>query len=120
MNYYDAREKKGTDDAVLGWHYTCMNDGRIWAVGYCSEHEPHATKDEAYECWTRYLLTERLRLDGFDSRAQHRCAAPDCDSWTQHHATVDHSMTWSLCDAHRNADVVAALLGTVGAAMSSW
>lgn len=30
MNYYDARELADKS----GWHYTCMNDGRIWGVGY--------------------------------------------------------------------------------------
>lgn len=32
MNYYDARPIKDGS----GWHYTCMNDGRIWPVGYDS------------------------------------------------------------------------------------
>lgn len=120
MNYYDAREKKGPDGTPVGWHYTCMNDNRIWAVGYCTEHDPHTTKDEAYECWTRYLLAERLRLDGFDPRTQHQCQAPGCDTWTQYRASVDGSMSWDLCDEHRNAETVAELLGTVGAAVSSW
>lgn len=115
MNYYDARELKDG-----GWRYSCMNDDRIWTVGSCAEHEPHATQDEAYECYTRYLLDNRLTLDGTISNTQHRCAHADCDEWTDRYAQIDNSQTWSLCDQHRTKDVVAELLGTVGAAVSSW
>lgn len=37
MNYYQARELRDGDGKGIGlWHYTCMNDGRIWPVGNCS------------------------------------------------------------------------------------
>lgn len=37
MNYYQAREILGEDKKPTGkWHYTCRNDDRIWAVGYCA------------------------------------------------------------------------------------
>lgn len=32
MNYYEARELSDHS----GYHYTCMNDGRVRPVGYCS------------------------------------------------------------------------------------
>jgi len=115
MNYYDARELKDHS----GWRYTCMNDGRIWAVGSCAEHAPHPTQVEAYECYTQYLLDNRLRLDGQYPEAQYRCEAPECGAWTQRFAEIDHHL-YTLCDEHRTREVVATLLGTVGAAMSSW
>jgi hypothetical protein len=40
MNYYKARElkTKGSNGETL-WHYTCMNDGAVWPVGFCSPLE---------------------------------------------------------------------------------
>jgi hypothetical protein len=118
MNHYDARQKRGPDGEVVGWHYTCRNDGRIWAVGDCRDHGPHATQLEAYECYTAYLLRERLRLDHVDISTQHKCT--ECGTWTSCFASVDDSGYWPLCDDHRTATVVAKLLGTVGASISSW
>lgn len=35
MNYYQARQMV---ESGL-WHYTCMNDGSVWPVGYCAPDE---------------------------------------------------------------------------------
>ncbi len=115
VNYYDARELADHS----GWRFTCQNDGRIWAVGYCADGHTHATQLEAYECYTGYLLDTRLRLDGDHPDTQRRCAGPDCRAWTTRYGEVDMQM-WDLCDEHRTREVVAKLLGTVGASISSW
>lgn len=115
MNYYDARQVKDG-----GWRYSCRNDDKTWTVGYCTDHDAHPTKDEAYECYTRYLLDERLELDGTYADVRRRCQAPDCEEWTDRFAQVDNLRMWSLCDQHRSKDVVADLFGTVGASASSW
>jgi hypothetical protein len=39
MNYYQARELQKDGKGIGLWHYTCMNDHRIWAVGHCSSWE---------------------------------------------------------------------------------
>lgn len=119
MNYYDAREKRNALGGSGGWHYTCMNDGKIWPVGDCAEHEPHPTQLEAYECYTAYLLRERLSLDGKLKKTERR-KCTECDVFTGSFATVDNSGYWPLCDDHRTATVVARLFGTVGSAISSW
>ena len=118
MNYYQPRQilKDGQPD---GWHYTCQNDGRIWAVGDCADHEPHATEAEAYDCYTGYLLNNKLRLDGFEEGVQRPCAAAGCGEWTQARAYLD-VQSWPLCDSHRTKDVMAVLFGTVGNVISSW
>ena len=36
MNYYDARQR-GEDGP---WDFTCRNDDRIWAVGFCARRVP--------------------------------------------------------------------------------
>ncbi|MFZ0173756.1 MAG: hypothetical protein WAL04_18885, partial [Acidimicrobiales bacterium] len=60
MNYDQPRQLK-----TGGWHYTQMNDHRIWPIGYCADHRdaPHATEDEARRCYRDYELNERLHLD---------------------------------------------------------
>lgn len=119
MNYYAARQLMGGDDKLGGWHYTCMNDGKVWAVGDCVEHAPHATKDEAYMCWTNYLLTNRLRLDHTEQGVKRQCKVGGCEEWTQRCAEVD-SRIFHLCDEHRTPEVVRELFGVAGDAMASW
>lgn len=42
MNYDDARERIRRDTGEsAGFHYTRANDGRLWAIGECANHEPH-------------------------------------------------------------------------------
>lgn len=31
MNYFEPRQRKTT----MRWDFTCLNDGRVWPVGYC-------------------------------------------------------------------------------------
>lgn len=141
MNYYQARQVSADaerEDAGR-WRYTCMNDGQIWAVGYCADCPGHDTPEEANEHQTQYVLDHRLRLDGTWSDSQHRCEAfipiggvnisglltspPSgqrlCGKWTDRFADCDHR-TFNLCDRHRNREMVARLLGTIGSSVSSW
>lgn len=115
MNYYDARQRK-TDKK---WDYTCMNDGRIWPVGYCADAGGghHDTAEEARECYTRYLLENRMRLDGKMDNQQLRCEI--CKEFTDGFAEVDHSH-FTLCGEHRTREHVEKLFGTVGQITSSW
>lgn len=48
MNYYAARELKKDGIHSGLWHYTCMNDGNVWAVGYCSPWESCPNCKDAY------------------------------------------------------------------------
>lgn len=119
MNYYQPRQVLGADGQPGGWHYTCRNDSRIWPVGDCAGHPPHATQDEAYECWTNYLLSNRLRLDRQEHDVKRPCKFEGCEEWTQGYAEVDGRI-FHLCDEHRTAEVVRQLFGTAGDAVSSW
>lgn len=120
MNYYQPRQVIGEDGEPGGWRYTCRNDNRIWAVGDCAHHDPHATKEEAYECYTAYLLANEVRLDSYEEGVKRKCVAPDgCEEWTEHRAMLDCHI-WPLCDSHRTPETVAVLFGTVGDSISSW
>lgn len=132
MNYYKARQREGGR-----WDYTCMNDGRIWAVGYCAGkyedvreaaepavavnyHENgHATPEEARECYKRYLLDTSMVLDARLSQQQRKCEAEDCDEWTQGLARIGPMESIVLCDQHRTREKVEKLF-SVGESMSSY
>ena len=79
MNYYEARQTKdGT-----GWHFTCQNDADVWAVGNCREHPPHATREEAEQCYKASVL-ENLEL-GLLRDDMRRCA--ECQKFTTSYVT---------------------------------
>lgn len=58
MNYYRPRELKTPEGKPSGkWHYTKMNDGRIWPIGYCHELNcNHASAVEASNCYRKYIV----------------------------------------------------------------
>lgn len=108
MNYDQPRALKSG-----GWHYTSMNDGRVWPIGYCRDHrdEPHATEDEARRCYRRYELAECLRLDGTAGH-WNPCTHPGCETLTNREAWIaPNGPFWLLCDEHRTRDAVAELYG---------
>jgi len=121
MNYDQPRQL--TDKT--GWHYTSMNDGinegRPYAIGYCRQHldQPHPTENEARDCYTAYLITERLMLDGQWRDTYHTCQTEGCERITDRFAQVDGWTTFNLCDDHRNREGVAALFGQVGDSVHS-
>lgn len=107
MNYDQPR--KLADGS--GWHYTSRNDDRIFAIGYCREHPPHATEDEARRCYRDYELTERLRLDGTIGD-WNLCEFPGCETLTNREAWLGgFGGGWRLCDEHRTREVCAELYG---------
>jgi len=117
VNYDQPRQLADSS----GWHYTRMNDGQVWAIGYCRQHldQPHSTEDEARDCYTAYLLTERLKLDGQWAGIWHKCQTEGCTALTDRFAQVDGWQTFDLCDEHRTREQVAALFGTVGDSVHS-
>jgi hypothetical protein len=117
VNYDQPRELADKS----GWHYTRMRDGRMWPIGYCRDHAPHASKDEAYVCYTRYLLDNELRLNGEMVNTWRRCLRPGCDALTNRYAQVglDMGPIYELCDEHRTREYITALIGTIGDSVHS-
>lgn len=58
MNYYQARQREGDKR----WDYTCMNDGRIWPIGYCVEYKEFSKDNLAFSHYTDEQL-EKLNAD---------------------------------------------------------
>lgn len=135
MNYYLPRQvdpKAERPDAGK-WRYTCMNDGKVWPVGYCTDCPGHETEQEARQHYTDYELNETLNLDGEYADQQLRCEArlslglagpdaPKCGAWTNRFASLGpgRMVSFTLCDKHRNRENVADLYGTVGNIASSY
>jgi hypothetical protein len=98
MNYYAPRQKVDG-----GWHYTKMNNGRIWPVGYCASHEPHATALEAQQCYKKFICDHAAFNQGELMDAQVKCQVPECKNHTSKSALVDHD-DYYLCPTHMNRD----------------
>ena len=121
MNYHQPRQIEPTADRPDAgkWRYTNMNDGRVWAEGYCADCPGHDTKEGAYEHQTQYVL-DHARYDGEEVGAKRQCRAEGCEEWTQSFAEVGHTQMFTLCDAHRNRETLALLYGSVGDSFGSW
>lgn len=102
----------GLPSAIRGWHYTCLNDNqrRTWAVGYCADHGPHATKRDAEECYKKHELDKTLRflpdvaLRGGTTLEE--CV--ECGAITTGFASIGHGIPKfiPLCEAHRTRPIV--------------
>ena len=129
MNYLKARQRQSDKR----WDYTCMNDRRIWPIGYCHEwreYTPeerktycmndgwyeeyesrkakyhstgHATPEEACACYKEYQLDTALRF-GTQPNRKEQCLV--CGEWTQQMAMVGGYETYVLCEKHANREEV--------------
>lgn len=119
MNYYEAREIKKDGEGTGLFHFTAMNDGDIWAVGYCASGcEGHDTPEQANGHYHEYRLDHLLVLDGNDPSTQKRCAV--CDVWTTGYARLDEIEVFPLCGDHRTRESVASLTSPASRIISSW
>lgn len=101
-----------------GWHYASTSSRGGYPLGYCAEHEPHATETEARECYGRYQR-EHVRLDG-KTTGWHDCEV--CKAPAKNVARIDgdgysHAV---LCDEHLTKDHAATVLGIAGLAGDRW
>jgi hypothetical protein len=122
MNYYEPREKTDKDGNPTGlYHYTRMNDGRIWPTGYCAQDCPgHDTKEGAYEHQRQYLLDNAKFDSGKFKDALFRCDVPDCKNFSDTSSRVQGQISsYTLCEEHRNRAGLEKVL-KVGDVISSW
>lgn len=111
MNYDQAREIRNKDGNPSGkWHFTRMNDGQIWPIGFCRENCPgHDTAEEAEKHWYDYECSI-LVVDNFHNPAvaddRERCEVPGCEQWTNHRMRPqgDYGAGPRLCGAHLNVE----------------
>jgi hypothetical protein len=103
MNYYQARERRDHS----GWHFTVRNNDHIYPVGYCACHAAHSTKKEAEECYAKFLLDTRLRLQ--EERpiksGDTVLGCKECGNLTALGAAIDMQFI-PLCVQHRTREFV--------------
>lgn len=84
-----------------GWHYVSLNR-RLggYPLGYCRDHEPHATEAEARECYAQYQR-DHVRLDAW-SHSWCSCEVKGCDQPTKSSARIegDEYRMAALCPQH--------------------
>lgn len=99
-----------------GWHY--VKGGR--PRGYCAEHAPHATEDEARECfgsWQRdHVILERDRFSWSN------CYRRPCKNPARHGARIegDGYTLAVLCDEHFTVEDAIIALHIDGPAGDRW
>jgi hypothetical protein len=108
VNYYEARKLKDGS----GWHFTGFNkrprpDGECWPVGYCAEHEAHAERWEAEECFRAYLLDGAQEEEYGDWTGCEICAEPTKKGLT---ARRPLGNGYPLCDEHRTPETLGTLV----------
>lgn len=121
MNYDQPRQLQNGPSASK-WHYTRMNDDRIWPIGYCAEDCPgHDSPNEARAHYRLYLLNNSLRFHPDTDAADtlHRCEAPDCSAYTSGSASLGVWIRFDLCAAHRTREVVEQLIPDIGDSIHS-
>lgn len=107
-----------------GWHYGCRNRRLgVRPIGYCADHGPHPTEDEARQCYTQYQR-DRVRLDGKCSwtsceagRGASRCPDP-----ANRYARIEgdgYAMA-SLCDQHMTLEAAYEALDLNSPAGDRW
>lgn len=102
-----------------GWHYVSLNrrtGGH--PLGYCVEHEPHATEQEARECYAQYRRDNVLLDVKLGSWSD--CAV--CGGPTKSAATIryDGFHLAPLCEEHLTFEHAIDALGLRGPAGDAW
>lgn len=123
MNYFDAREILGPDGEPSGrWRYTCRNDDKVWAVGYCAEGCPgHPTPEEAREHYRQFVL-DGMRVRGpkpADSWPKDKCAVEGCPAEATHLLDAPGHRCHEVCESHANRAAMELLVPSIGWGMSS-
>jgi hypothetical protein len=128
MRYLGARQRKSDNK----WDYTTMYDKQVYPIGYCHEWTPygyplfqsgraemlnrqeapfienyhtdgHGSKEEACECYKKYLLDHSFRIST-DSSTKQKCQV--CNEWTQTRLEIGSYRQWVLCEKHANREEV--------------
>lgn len=101
-----------------GWHYVSLSSRGGYPIGYCDTHAPHATEEEARNCYNRW------RRDGIELDvtlgAPSKCDR--CENFTQTGARVrgDGYDQVTLCSAHLTVENAASALDAYGPAGNAW
>jgi hypothetical protein len=104
-----------------GWHYVTYNR-RVGThpIGFCRDHAPHATEDEARECFNAYRRANVRLVGTLGSWSD--CSVPGCGAPTKKFASIRHDgfHTAPLCPDHLTIEHAVPALGLDGLAGDAW
>ena len=128
MNYYEARKIKDKDGKPTGkWHYTCMNDGQIWPVGYCAQGcTGHDTPEEAAEHCRQYVIDNASYPPDSGAKmpkdVKYRCKVTGCKNWaiTWIQTGPPHLQAYYLCGNHDDKKGLSKVVPSFGIMIASW
>lgn len=108
-----------------GWHYVNASRDGGYPIGACAEHPPHATEDEARECYGAWVRDNTIRLNAGTSSwtsCQHRENGERCPDPTREYATYgdDGYGQVALCPQHMTVENVIAAAQLGGPAGDAW
>jgi len=96
---YDQRRQIVDGPHAGRWHYTTANRRTgTHPIGYCADHDPHETEEDARWCYTRYLH-DRLTIHKAASTWTD-CDAEGCDQPAHDIAQTGPWRIAVLCPAH--------------------
>lgn len=103
-----------------GWHYASASRRGGYPLGYCAEHAPHATEQEARECyarWQRDHVRLDVRLGNWSG-----CEVSGCDKPTKQGAEIqgDGYHLATLCEEHLTKEHAYEALGLSEPAGDAW
>ena len=119
------RHKTAAQIPERGWHYVSMSRRGGYPLGYCRDHEPHPTEDEARECYGRFVREQTIRLDagrcGWTS-CQARPGGVRCQNPAQSVAEYgdDGYGVAALCPEHMTVEHVIESASLAGPAGDAW
>jgi hypothetical protein len=103
-----------------GWHYASASSRGGHPLGYCAEHPPHASEQEARDCYGQWQR-DHLRLDQ-GSWSWGGCDAKGCPNPANRAADIegDGYQIAMLCPDHMTTEHAVAALHIAGAAGDAW
>lgn len=102
-----------------GYHFASLSRRGGYPLGYCAEHDPHATEAEARECFGRWL---RDHVREFGKTSWTNCMLKGCDAPAQRRFEVEGEgyRLAVLCDEHASISNAITVMHLEGAACDSW
>lgn len=114
MRHHTAAQRKDGS----GWHFVDLGRTGGYPLGYCREHEPHASEQEARECYARFQR-DYVRLD---SQLGNWMDCAVCGAPTKQGARIEgdgYSLV-TLCPDHLTTEDAIRELGLESVAGDAW
>lgn len=93
------------------WLFTCLDEGRLHPIGYCSKACAHSARDDAEQHYREYLA-DSAEFGGRWAAKEYRCEV--CGTWSDRYAVLASNEVFRLCPAHLNQAVLRSVIAGMG------